>query len=185
MDARALVLPVLAAGIAWLSTACAGPPRLLADQDAGYVSERHDRRTGAPAAPRPPDDDLAFCVAETNRYRERHGKAPLRRSSELEAYAATGARYDTAARTPHKHFDDTNGGNLAYAENECLSFHGWTLRFGGGSVRGTIIKCLRTFYDEGPGGGHYQNMLGGEYGTVGCAVQVTGDGVTIVQDFGR
>jgi hypothetical protein len=185
MDVRALVLPVLAVGVGWLSTACAGPRRLLAAPDPGYVSERPVRRIAQPAAPAQRDDDLAFCVAETNRYRERHGKAPLRRSAELEAYAATGARYDTAARTPHKHFDDTRGGNLAYAENECLSFHGWTLQFGGGSVRGTIIKCLRTFYDEGPAGGHYQNMMSDEYRTLGCAVHVAGGGVTIVQNFGR
>ena len=140
---------------------------------------------GPPAASAQRDDDLAFCVAETNRYRARHGMPPLRRSAELEAYAAAGARYDTAVRIPHKHFDDTPGAHLAYAENECLSFQGWSLRRAGGSVRGAITKCLRTFYDEGPGGGHYQNMLGGEYGTVGCAVHVTGDGVTIVQDFGR
>ena len=185
MDVRVLALPVLAVGVGWLSTACAGPPRLLAAGDPGSVSERPSRRAGAPAAPRPPDDDLAFCVAETNRYRERHGKAPLRRSSELEAYAATGARYDTAARTPHKHFDDTRGGHLAYAENECLSFHGWSLQYAGGSVRRAIILCLRTFYDEGPGGGHHQNMMMDEYRTLGCAVHVTGGGVTIVQDFGR
>jgi len=185
MEVRALVLPVLAAGVGWLSTACGGPPRLLADQNPGYVSERHGGPTAPPAAPAQRDDDLAFCVAETNRYRARHGMPPLRRSAELEAYAAAGARYDTAVRIPHKHFDDTPGGHLAYAENECLSFQGWSLRRAGGSVRGAITKCLRTFYDEGPGGGHYQNMLGGEYGTVGCAVHVTGDGVTIVQDFGR
>jgi len=186
MGVRALILPVLAAGVGWLSTACAGPPRLLAAMDPGYVSERHSRWTDPPAASAQRDDDLAFCVAETNRYRARHGQPPLRRSAELEAYAATGAPYDTAARTPHKHFDDTNGGHLAYAENECLSFHGWSLRFGGGSVRGTIIKCLRTFYDEGPAGGHYQNMMDSEYRTLGCAVHLAGGGgVSIVQDFGR
>ena len=185
MDVRALVLPVLAAGVGWLSTACAGPPRFLGDPNPGYVSERHGRLTASPAAPAPRDDDLAFCVAETNRYRARYALPPLRRSAELEAYAAAGARYDTAVRIPHKHFDDTPGGHLAYTENECLSFHGWSLRFAGGSVRGAIIKCLRTFYDEGPGGGHYENMLGGEYGTVGCGVHVVGGGVTIVQDYGR
>ena len=184
MDVRALVLPVLAAGVGWLSTACAGPPRFLGDPNPGYVSERHGRLTASSAAPAQRDDDLAFCVAETNRYRARHGMPPLRRSAELEAYAATGARYDTAARIPHKHFDDTPGAHLAYAENECLSFQGWSLQFGGGSVRGTIVQCLRTFYDEGPGGGHHQNMMG-EYGTVGCGVHVVGGGVTIVQDFGR
>jgi hypothetical protein len=51
-------------------------------------------------------------------------------------------------------------------------------------VRGAIIKCLRTFYDEGPGGGHHENMMG-EYRTLGCAVHVAGGGVSIVQDFGR
>jgi hypothetical protein len=50
---------------------------------------------------------------------------------------------------------------------------------------GTIIKCLRTFYDEGPSGGHYQNMMMDKYRTLGCAVHVTGGGVTIVQDYGR
>jgi hypothetical protein len=184
MYVRACVLSALAAGFAWLSTACAGPPHLLAAPDPGSVSERPARRTAAPVAPEPRDDDLAFCVAETNRYRARYALPPLRRSAELEAYAATGARYDTAARTPHKHFDDTRGGHLAYAENECLSFHGWSLQFGGGSVRGTLIKCLRTFYDEGPGGGHHQNMMG-EYRSLGCAVHVAGGGVTIVQDYGR
>jgi hypothetical protein len=183
MDVRALVLPVLAAGVGWLSTACAGPPRLLANLDPGYVSGRHGRRPAPPDAPAQRDDDLAFCVAETNRYRARHGKPPLRRSAELEAYAATGARYDTAARRPHKHFADTRGGNLAFAENECLSFHGWSLQFAG-SVRRAIIKCLRTFYDEGPDGGHHENMMG-EYRTLGCAVHVAGGGVSIVQDFGR
>ena len=128
MDVRVLALPVLAVGVGWLSTACAGPPRLLAARDPGSVSERPSRRAGAPAAPAQRDDDLAFCVAETNRYRTRHGMPPLRRSAELEAYAAAGARYDTAVRIPHKHFDDTPGGHLAYAENECLSFQGWSLR---------------------------------------------------------
>lgn len=184
MDVRALVLPVLAAGVGWLSTACAGPSRFVAALDPGHVIERQGRRTASPDASAQRDDDLAFCVAETNRYRARHGKPPLRRSAELEAYAATGATYDTAARRPHKHYDDTRGRKLAFAENECLSFQGWSLQFGGGSVRGTIVRCLRTFYDEGPGGGHRENMMG-EFRTLGCAVHVARGGVSIVQDFGR
>ncbi len=51
-------------------------------------------------------------------------------------------------------------------------------------MRATIIKRLRTFYDEGPSGGHRENMMG-EYHTLGCAVHVAGSGVSIVQDFGR
>jgi uncharacterized protein YkwD len=184
MQARALLLPVLAAGVGWLSTAITGRPSVLAQPYPGYVSQPPARWTGPPGAPAPRDEDLAFCVDETNRYRARQGRPSLSRSAALEAYAATGARYDTAARTPHRHFDDTRGGKLAWAENECLSFHGWSLWWGGGSVRGTVIRCLRTFYDEGPSGGHHENMMG-EYRTLGCAVLVTRGGVTIVQDFGR
>jgi hypothetical protein len=182
-----MVLLGLAAGVGWPSTACAGPPGLPAGANPGHLRDAHGPRTSSP----PPavrlaqrDDDLAFCVAETNRYRARHGKPPLRRAAELEAYAATGARYDTAARMAHKHFEDTRGGNLAFAENECLSFHGWSLELAGGSVRRALTRCLRTFYDEGPGGGHYENMMG-EYRTLGCGVHVAGDRLSIVQDFGR
>jgi hypothetical protein len=182
MDVRALVLPVLAAGVGWLSTACAGPPRLLADLDPGYVSERHGRGTVPPAAAAQRDDDLAFCVAETNRYRARHGKLPLRRSAELEAYAATGARYDTAARTPHKHFDDTRGGNLAIAENDCLSLHGSSLQFAGGPVRRAIIRSCAPSPTRGRAAATTRKR---EYRKLGSAVHVAGGGVSSVQDFGR
>ena len=162
-------------------TACAGAARL------GGPGRGICERTARPDCPacrtREDDDDLAFCVAETNRYRARHGKPLLRRSVEVEAYAATGAlRHGRAhaAQTLRRHARR----QPRHAENECLSFHGWSLQFGGGSVRGTIIQCLRTFYDEGPGGGHHQNMMG-EYRTLGCAVHVAGGGVSIVQDFGR
>jgi uncharacterized protein YkwD len=182
-----LVLLGFAAGVGWLSTACVVAPGFQAGRVPGSVRDPPGSRTssappGARRARR--DDDLAFCVAETNRYRARHGEPPLRRSAELEAYAAAGARYDTAARRAHKHFDDTRGGNLAFAENSCLSFYGWSLAYAGGSVRRALIKCLRAFYAEGPGGGHRQNMMG-EYSTLGCGVYVTGGGVSIVQDYGR
>jgi hypothetical protein len=187
LSVRALVLLRLTAGVGWFSTACAGPPDLPAGPDPGYFRDPHGPRSFSPllaASLANRDDDRAFCVAETNRYRARHGKPPLSRSAALEAYAATGARYDAAARVAHEHFDDTHGGNLAFAENECLSFHGWSLDFAGGSVRRALTKCLRTFYEEGPGGGHHQNMMG-EYRTLGCGVYVAGGGVSIVQDFGR
>ena len=184
MGVKALGLLGLAAGIGWLSTACAVPPGFPTARAPGYPRAPRASSPGSAGPLAQQDDDLAFCLTETNRYRARHGKPPLRRSAELEIYAAAGARYDTAARRAHKHFDDTRGSKLAFAENECLSFHGWSLEFAGGSVRRALTKCLRTFYDEGPGGGHHENMMG-EYRTLGCAVYVAGDGVSIVQDYGR
>jgi Cysteine-rich secretory protein family len=184
---RALVLLGLAAGVGWLSTACVVPPGFPAARAPGYSRDaRGPRASSSPPAARlaQRDDDLGFCVAETNRYRARHGKPPLGRSTELETYAATGARYDTAARRAHKHFDDTRGGTVAFAENSCLSVYGWSLEYGGGSLRKVLTRCLRAFYAEGPGGGHFENMMG-EYRTLGCGVYIAGGGVSIVQDYGR
>ena len=123
----------------------------------------------------------AFCVDETNRYRAMHGRAPLARSAQLEAYANKGAEIDFHG-TPHQHFSSTNGGGIAFAENECPR---WSLsQQGNGDMKMLVAACIAVFYAEGPGGGHYENMLG-NYGTLGCGIYESGGRATIIQDFGR
>lgn len=124
--------------------------------------------------------DLAFCVEETDRLRALEGRPPLAHSAALEDYATEGARIDTEMSSAHYHFASNSGGGIAFAENECPSFLGWRLM---GDVRSTIAACLEAFYDEGPGGGHYENMMG-NYDSVGCGVYLDGDAITIVQDLG-
>jgi hypothetical protein len=102
------------------------------------------------------------------------------RSAQLEAYANAGAEHDHGS-SPHDHFSSTNGGGIAFAENECPH---WDLSFGGGDMLGLMAACIDAFYDEGPGGGHYDNMMG-DYGSLGCGVYQEGSDVTIVQDFGQ
>lgn len=126
--------------------------------------------------------DLMFCVEETNRYRAMDGRPPLAHSQAIEDYAMVGAQQDTEQGQAHYHFSSTNGGGIAFAENECPSFLGWTVM---GTVRNTIAECIAAFYSEGPGGGHYDNMMG-NYGSCGCGVYLTGTGgITIVQDLGN
>jgi len=132
----------------------------------------HDGMTG-------PDDVHAFCVDETNRYRAMDGHPAIERSAELEAYADEGAEYDHYA-SPHDHFGDTSGGGIAFAENECPH---WDLSFGGGDLQQLVAQCIKAFYDEGPGGGHYDNMMG-DYAHLGCGIYIAGTDVTIVQDYG-
>ena len=132
---------------------------------------------GLPSQP-PPTTDLEFCVSETNRYRAIEGKPPIPHSAELEQYATEGARYDTERESAHQHFGDFPG--TAWAENECPSFGGWTVD---GDLHDTIAACIKAFYDEGPGGGHYDNMMG-EHQGCGCGVYIRdGNKVTITQDF--
>jgi len=123
----------------------------------------------------------AFCVDETNRYRTMHGKAKVVRSAQLEAYADQGAMIDFNG-SPHQHFSSTQGGGIAFAENECPR---WGLQQqGGGDMNMLVAACIEAFMSEGPGGGHYENMLG-NYGTLGCGIYESGGSVTIIQDLGR
>jgi hypothetical protein len=122
--------------------------------------------------------DLAFCVSETNRYRAFAGKSALSQSAALESYAATGAQVDANARVPHSHFQSTNGGSVALAENELLA----TALNLFGTVQETMRQSIAAFYAEGPSGGHYQN-LEGPYTQVGCGVFIASGLITLVQDF--
>lgn len=123
----------------------------------------------------------AFCVDETNRHRESKGRAKVAHSQQLEDYADDGAMIDFNGQ-PHDHFRATQGGGIAFAENECPK---WSLQGqGGGDMIMLIEACLAAFMSEGPGGGHYENMLG-NYGSLGCGIYESNGQVTIIQDFGR
>lgn len=110
-----------------------------------------------------------------------HGKPAVTRSEALEDFADEGAMIDFNG-SPHDHFRQTQGGGIAFAENECPK---WGLQQQGGGDMNTLVKaCIAAFYSEGPGGGHYDNMMG-NYGTLGCGLYESGGQVTIIQDFGR
>jgi uncharacterized protein YkwD len=122
--------------------------------------------------------DLVFCVNETNRYRTNNGRPEVTRSATLEAFAAEGAKEDAASAVAHQHFNRTNGGGVAFAENEFRRVS--TVFFT--STRDAIAQFMTSFYAEGSGGGHYQNLMGA-YSQVGCGVFVANSEITFVQDF--
>src|SRR5215510_12338230 len=117
-----------------------------------------------------------LCVDKTNQLRATVGKPALARSSALEAYADDGAAYDFT-RQPHDHFKyetSTQHNFLALAENECPH---WDLSFGGGDEVMLVSKCIDAFWAEGPGGGHYDNMVG-DYAKLGCGIFHSGTDYT-------
>ena len=141
-------------------------------------SSSNGSSSGDPLAPSNPtnfESELTFCVTETNRYRTTLGLSPLTRSRSLEAYAAAGAQEDGLAHVAHQHFRSTNGGGVAFAENEIP----W---WSSGSVQAVTQQGLAMMWAEGPGGGHYENMRG-PYSQLGCGVFVNGGEITVVQDF--
>jgi Cysteine-rich secretory protein family len=140
-----------------------------------------DAPTGSTTSNTPPSvtaADLAFCVGDVNRYRAQVGRPPLVESPSLEAFAAAGAQADAASGVPHSHFRATNGGGIASAENELLTFD----RQLAPTVQDAMHAANAIFWAEGSTGAHYQ-ILVGSFTEVGCGVFVTGGAVTVVQDF--
>ncbi|MDX9722169.1 MAG: CAP domain-containing protein [Myxococcota bacterium] len=124
--------------------------------------------------------ELLFCVDEINRHRAEHARPALSRSASLEECAASGAYSDSLSGVAHEHFRATGGcGGVAFAENE---IPGWPLSMYG-SITQVIAQGTQMMMDEGPGGGHYENILA-DRSAVGCGIYVTPSGeVWVVQNF--
>lgn len=118
---------------------------------------------------------MAFCIEEINRYRATVAQPLLIRSETLESYAAASAAVDAAAGVAHRHFVTDNGGGVARAETELLSWPNF-------DVRAVIEQGLAEMWRQGPAGEHYQ-ILAGPWTEAGCGLAVTEHDVTIVQDF--
>ena len=157
--------------IAMLAASCNSPERSSPNPAAVEESVIPER----PSNPNGLEQDLEFCVSETNRYRVTSGLPPLTRSTELEAYAAAGARQDGLAHQAHLHYKSANLAARGIAENELP----W---WPGSSIRPVIKKGIAAMWAEGPGGGHYENIRG-PYTRVGCGVFVNGNEITVVQNF--
>ena len=149
----------------------------------GACGDGDDGGPGGDAAVTADQTAHQVCVTETNKYRATTGKPAVQQSATLEAYADVGAMHDFST-APHDHFSTTSGGGIAFAENECPQQGNWNLSFGNGDVAMTVVACVKAFFDEGPGGGHYENMMG-NYGSLGCGIYVQGQQLTIVQDYGN
>jgi uncharacterized protein YkwD len=116
-----------------------------------------------------------LCVDEVNKYRASVGLAPVSRSTELESFGAQAAEYDGKLGVPHSYFRVTNGGGISKAENELLLWKGY-------SVDQVIREGIARMWAEGPGGGHYENLVG-NYTQVGCGIWLNGNEVNIGQEL--
>ncbi len=149
------------------------PPGPVPSRDAGTTPPAQDAgaRDAATAA-----SDEAYCVELINQYRAMLGKPPYTLSMELQSSATQAAMADSQSGIPHGNFSFGGGGG-ASAENE---IPGWPNE---GGVREVIRGGLQMMWEEGPGGGHYENMAG-DYREAGCGIAITrGNEVWSAQRF--
>ncbi len=114
--------------------------------------------------------DHEACVDRINAYRASIGLPPYARDASSEACADAQARSDSQTDNAHGAFGDCG----EFAQNECP---GWD------SIEEVLDGCLQNMWDEGPGGGHYENMAG-DYEEAFCGFYTTPDGeVWAIQNF--
>lgn len=120
-----------------------------------------------------------ICLDTVNACRATLGLKPVVWSKSLEAFADEGARYDAGVGTAHTHFGKFSVHAVpADAEN---ALPGWPIK--NYSVASAMKEGTKMMWDEGPGGGHYENIKGDQT-SLGCGVFVTAKGeIWIVQDF--
>ena len=117
------------------------------------------------------------CVDRTNALRASKGLAPIPRLPSAEPCVDGQAQSDSESGKAHGAFDACLNQVEEWkgvAQNECPGF---------GSVESALGGCLDMMWAEGPGGGHYDNMVGGSTHTA-CGFYTTPEGkVWMVQDF--
>ena len=127
-------------------------------------------------APNPGDPFAAArerCVQLTNMYRARVGVGPVARDPSSEACADNQSAADARTSVAHKYF----GSCREFAQNTCPNYPGE-------NVDQVMTRCFQQMFDEGPGGGHYDNMTRKKYTQVFCGfAQLGGGRFWVNQDF--
>jgi uncharacterized protein YkwD len=121
-----------------------------------------------------------LCLDTINALRATLGLKSVAWSASLEAFADQGARYDAERNAAHGHFSAFSKQAVpSDAEN---AIPGWSLK-NSKTVAKVVADGAKMMWDEGPGGGHYENIKG-SHAAVGCGIYVTAAGaVWVIHDF--
>lgn len=140
----------------------------------GSLSVVADDLSGAPGGGTATGDGSAadLCVSTINDFRAQNGLPPLTRWTDQEDCASSEAQSDSSTGQFHGAFPSCS----EVAQNECPGFPG--------DPSDALPQCLQTMLDEGPGGGHYDNIMNPDYTMVSCGIITADDGTMwSVQDF--
>jgi hypothetical protein len=117
------------------------------------------------------------CVDRVNELRASKGKGPIPRLASAESCADGQAKSDSETGKAHGAFNACANQVKNWhgiAQNECPNYK---------SVEATLTGCIDMMWAEGPGGGHYDNMMG-DSTHMACGFYTTPEGkVWQVQDY--
>ncbi len=203
-----LACSVLACGSAASTSATAGRPAASGDEvEERVVMERlpdgrvkkttirtTKRVVAAPAPPARPADPLPsdplvkYNVDRVNAYRAQKGLVPLLYDAKISAFARRGSEQLARDHVPHAHFAANAKGAPGFgsraAENQ--GDPGGVPALDKDPTRNgqkQIDIMLKLMMDEGPGGGHYDNMMNARFRRIGIGLFYAGGKLYMTNDF--
>ena len=141
------------------------------------------------ADPYPGDPLVKYNVEQLNAYRKRSGVAPLKYDSKVSQYAVDGSKQLAVDHTAHAHFVATAKGNPLLGTRSAENQGDWNgvpeLDSSGALANGKkqLDVMLKLMFDEGPGGGHHDNMLDPRMKRVGIGLVYVGGKLYMTNDF--
>jgi hypothetical protein len=141
-----------------------------------------------PADPFPADPRVRHNVDQINAYRARKGLAPLLYDAKISAFAQRGSERLARDHAPHANFAENGQGAPGFgsrsAENQgdpsgVPAMDTDPVRSG----KKQIDVMLKLMMDEGPGGGHHDNMMNPRFRRVGIGLADVGGKLYMTNDF--
>ena len=141
-----------------------------------------------PADPFPDDPAVKYNVELLNQYRSRAGVAPLVYDAKISKFALAGSKELARDHEPHAHFKSSSDGAPGFgthtAENQGDPNGAPAMDTdAGASAKKQIALLLKLMMDEGPGGGHHDNILNPKYRRVGVGLFDSGGKLYLTNDF--
>jgi uncharacterized protein YkwD len=141
-----------------------------------------------PADPYPADPLVKYNVEHVNAYRAHKGLAPLLYDANISAFARRGSEQLARDHTPHAHFaanaEGAPGFGSKAAENQ--GDPGGVPALDADARKNgheQIDVMLKLMMDEGPGGGHYDNMMNVRFRRIGVGLFYGGGKLYMTNDF--
>jgi len=141
-----------------------------------------------PADPFPSDPLVKYNVDRVNAYRAQKGLPALRYDAKISAFARRGSEQLSRDHTAHAYFAANAKGAPGFgsrsAENQgdprgVPALDGDTTQNG----KKQIDIMLKLMMDEGPGGGHYDNMMNPHFRRIGIGLFYAGGKLYMTNDF--
>jgi uncharacterized protein YkwD len=179
-DMRTSLLRVSLALAGSLLFAACGMGGALPGGSGGTGSSGGGGGTGGGGTPVQGTAAQEYNLARLNHYRGLVGAPALVLDAQLNAFATQGSQELLQNHVPHGHFANaSNAGTLfttdgfqGYAAENQGDPGGWPP----GTIEAQIDQILAAMWAEGPGGGHYENMIRASLRRVGIGLVLDGNG---------